>query len=79
MKKNLLFIFFSFTSVFIYSQNKHTISGYITDKRSGETIVGANIYCTELNQGVTSNVYGFYSLTLPEGTYNISFSFIGFE
>ena len=79
IKKKLLFIFFSFTSVFIYSQNKHTISGYITDKRSGETIVGANIYCTELNQGVTSNVYGFYSLTLPEGTYNISFSFIGFD
>ena len=71
-----LFIFLLFiTSVF--GQDKHTISGYITDKNNGESIVGANIYCKELNLGVTSNTYGFYSLTLPSGTYNISYTFIG--
>ena len=73
-----LFIFLLFiTSVF--GQDKHTISGYITDKNNGESIVGANIYCTELDLGVTSNTYGFYSLTLPSGTYNISYSFIGYQ
>ena len=56
-----------------------TISGYITDLNSGESIVGANIYCQDLNLGVTSNTYGFYSLTLPEGTYNILYSFIGYK
>ena len=73
-----LFIFLLFiTSVF--GQDKHTISGYITDKNNGESIVGANIYCTELDLGVTSNTYGFYSLTLPSGSYNISYSFIGYQ
>ncbi len=73
-----LFIFLLFiTSVF--GQDKHTISGYITDKNNGESIVGANIYCKELNLGVTSNTYGFYSLTLPSGTYNISYTFIGYQ
>ena len=63
----------------IFAQNNHTISGFITDINNGESIVGANIYCRELNLGVTSNTYGFYSLTLPEGLHEISFSFIGYK
>ena len=63
----------------VYSQEKYTISGYITDKKNGESVVGANIYCKQLNLGVTSNTYGFYSLTLPKGNYNISYSFIGYQ
>ena len=61
------------------AQEKYTISGYITDANNGESIVGANVYCKDLNLGVTSNTYGFYSLTLPQGVYNISFSFIGYK
>ena len=75
--KSIFLLVFIFTSAF--AQNKHTISGYITDANNGESIVGANIYCKELNLGVTSNTYGFYSLTLPEGTYDISYSFIGYK
>ena len=63
----------------LFAQDKYTISGYITDKDNGESIVGVNIYCKELNLGVTSNTYGFYSLTLPEGDYDISYSFIGYQ
>jgi len=63
----------------LFAQEKYTISGYITDKDNGESIVGVNIYCKELNLGVTSNTYGFYSLTLPEGDYDISYSFIGYQ
>ena len=62
-----------------YAQKKYTISGYITDKNNGESIVGVNIYCSELSLGVTSNTYGFYSLTLPEGIYDVSFTFIGYQ
>ena len=36
-----------------YSQKKYTISGYITDKTNGESVVGVNIYCPALNLGVT--------------------------
>ena len=58
---------------------KYTISGYIVDADSKETLIGANVYITELNLGATSNEYGFYSLTIPEGSYEISFSYIGYE
>tara|TARA_B100000401_G_C52813992_1_gene725702 strand:- start:6398 stop:8803 length:2406 start_codon:yes stop_codon:yes gene_type:complete len=60
-------------------EEKFTISGYITDKNNGETIIGANVFCADLKVGVTTNTYGFYSLTLPEGNYEISFSFIGYQ
>ena len=62
-----------------YAQKKYTISGYITDKNNGESIIGVNIYCAGLSIGVTSNTYGFYSLTLQEGIYDVSFSFIGYQ
>ena len=79
MKKIIIFIFILFNSFGVLSQEKYTISGYITDKNSGETIVGANIFCPELKKGVSSNSYGFYSLTLPKNNYTILFSFIGYE
>ncbi len=57
---------------------KFTISGYIRDKSSGEAIIGANVYDQASFQGTTSNSYGFYSLSLPEGDYNITNSFVGY-
>ena len=55
-----------------------TISGYIRDKSSGEAIIGANIYDPASFRGTTSNSYGFYSLSLPEGEYRITNSFVGY-
>ena len=65
MKNSFFSIIFLLFVTNILAQNKHTISGYITDENNGESIVGANIFCKELNLGVSSNTYGFYSLTLP--------------
>ena len=79
MKKIFTILILSFIVTSSYAQKKYTISGYITDKNNGESIVGANIYCTALNLGVTSNTYGFYSLTLPQAIYDISFTFIGYQ
>jgi hypothetical protein len=79
MKNYLITSIFLLVFTIIFDKNKHTISGYITDVNNGESIVGVNIYCKELNLGVTSNTYGFYSLTLPAGTYDISYSFIGYK
>ena len=79
MKKIIFYLFFLTNALTVFCQEKYTLSGFITDKNSGETIVGANVYCPELKIGVTSNSYGFYSLTLPEKDYTILFSFIGYE
>jgi len=57
---------------------KYSISGNITDSH-GESLIGANIYVSELNSGTSSNNYGFYSLTLPGGIHNITYSYIGFN
>jgi len=72
----LLLILTCFSSV--SAQNKFTISGYLTDTTNGERLIAANIYDAEQKSGTISNTYGFYSLTLPEGTYNITFSYVGY-
>ena len=58
---------------------KSTISGYIKDGQSGETLIGATVYLKELGVGTSSNDYGFYSISVPPGTYNLEFSYLGFE
>lgn len=56
-----------------------TISGYLKDRESGEMLIGANIYVAGLKTGATTNQYGFYSLTLPEGNYRFIISHIGYR
>lgn len=58
---------------------KYTISGYIKEKGSGELLLGTSIAIPSLRTGTTTNNYGFYSLTLPEGKYEFLVSYIGFE
>lgn len=58
---------------------KYTISGYITDGTSLETLIGANIFESRHSQGTTTNPYGFYSITIPEGEVNLKYSYIGYE
>lgn len=82
MNRYLLIIFILFlSSNFLHGQvqEKFTLNGQITDANSGEDLISATIYVPELNIGATTNVYGFYSLTLPKGSYEIIYSYIGFE
>ena len=77
--KNISFFLFSFFLITNSFAQQNTLSGFITDLSNGESIVGANIYCSELSLGTTANTYGFYSLTLPKGSYEISYSFLGYK
>jgi len=70
-------MFFFFTNAF--SQDKFTLSGTITDTKSNETLIGVNIYIPELKTGTTTNEYGFYSITIPKGTYTVQISYLGFQ
>jgi hypothetical protein len=63
----------------LLTNRKYTLSGIIREKNTGEVIIGANIFDEKSLLGTISNAYGFYSLTLAEGTYTLIFSFIGFE
>lgn len=61
------------------SAQKHTIFGTIRDIENGEQLIGATIMTSGKNLGTYSNNFGFYSLTLPEGSINISYSFVGYK
>ncbi len=58
---------------------KYTISGYIKDVESKETLIGANAYDTISNNGTATNAYGFYSLTLPKGDVSVKYAFVGYD
>ncbi|NLB85762.1 MAG: TonB-dependent receptor [Bacteroidales bacterium] len=75
--KLLCFISLIFISFSLFSQ-KYTLSGYIKDKQSGEELLGANIIIKDQNIGTTTNASGFYTLSVPAGEYEITYSFIGY-
>lgn len=57
-----------------------TLSGYVRESGSAETMIGVNIFLRDKPQvGTASNLYGFYSLTLPKGRYSIVFSYVGYS
>lgn len=79
LKKNiLLMILVCFAFAKAYSQ-KFTLSGTVSEESTGETMIGVSILIKETATGTTTNPYGFYSLSLPAGTYKIVYSFIGYE
>ncbi|CAN5387823.1 TonB-dependent receptor [soil metagenome] len=62
-----------------FAQGKYTINGYIKDASNGEGLIGATVFIKEISSGASTNEYGFYSITLPAGTYSLTYSYIGFQ
>ena len=75
---NWLLCFFIAGCATIFGQQTHTISGTITDKSNGETLFGASLFLKGTTIGGTTNEYGFYSITAPEGEYVLNISYIGY-
>ena len=79
MKKLLGLLFLIISSLGSFGQEKYSISGYIKDITNGEELLGATIYVKENGKSAAANIYGYYSIELPKGTYNLVYSFIGYE
>ncbi|WP_246001585.1 carboxypeptidase-like regulatory domain-containing protein [Mucilaginibacter gracilis] len=80
MARLLLLICIAFTAVSAFGQKNTTISGTIKDNATGETLIAASVRIKELPQkGASTNSYGFYSITIPEGEYTLIYSYIGYE
>ena len=79
MYKILLGALLLLSAELAYSQSKFTVSGTLKDAENGETLVGVNIFERDKKIGVVSNVYGFYSLSLPAGEVNLVFQYIGYQ
>jgi hypothetical protein len=77
-KFTLIFLLFIIFSTHLSGQ-KFTISGYVKDNTTGEFLIGSNVYLKELMKGASTNTYGFYSITVPAGDYNLVASFVGFK
>ena len=75
--KNIFLAFILFTNI-MSAQERYTVSGTITDISNGETLFGASVFLEGTTIGVTTNEYGFYSITAPKGNYNMIISYIGF-
>jgi outer membrane receptor for ferrienterochelin and colicin len=72
-------LFFLLCSIYLFSQKTYSISGYVTDKRTGETLIGSNIIDgNDPNNGASTNTYGFYSLKVNEGNVVIIASYLGY-
>tara|TARA_Y100000815_G_scaffold200776_1_gene184396 strand:+ start:1535 stop:3937 length:2403 start_codon:yes stop_codon:yes gene_type:complete len=63
----------------IQAQERYTLSGTIFEASSNESLIGVTVAVSELKTGTTTNEYGFYSITLPEGEYQIIVSYLGFQ
>lgn len=77
MKKNIVLLTL-LLAFYAGAQEKFTINGYVTDGSDGESLIGATVLITELGSGNITNVYGFYSITLPPGDYTIEYRYLGF-
>jgi len=80
-----LFRFFLFTFLIAFSSNllaqtkKFSISGEVRDVQNGEDLIGAVISVPSLKVGVSTNAYGFYSLSLEPGNYEVEISYVGYQ
>ncbi len=75
--KKIFFIFFLFC---FFKSNSQSISGYITDKETGEKLIGANFYDIHKKQGTVSNQHGFYSFSFKKASiYHLKVSYIGYQ
>jgi hypothetical protein len=88
IKKTIPFLVVLLCSLSSFSQNtsfselakqKFTLSGTIIDANSNETLIGVNIAIPKLKTGVTTNEYGFYSITVPKGNYTIQITSLGYQ
>lgn len=78
--KLLSFFLLSLLVIFsAWAQEKFTLSGYVNDAGNGEALIGATVIMTELSSGNVTNVYGFYSITVPPGEYKVEFRYVGYQ
>src|SRR5690606_17887517 len=77
-KYKIVLLFFLLISSISFAQNRYILSGTITDQNTNETLIGVTVSIKGANINTFTNEYGFYSVSLPEGTYTLEVSYIGY-
>jgi hypothetical protein len=78
-RQSFFFIALLCISWLAHAQQNVTINGKVSDNTTGEDLIGATIYVASLHTGTVTNTYGFYSLTMPKGNYELTISYIGYK
>ena len=73
-------LFFGLITLEIFGQQSNgKIVGKVTDKKTGETLIGLNVKVTELSKGASTDVEGRYILAgIPAGKYTLQFTYVGY-
>ncbi len=79
MKRTATLLLSILSFLCLQAQSRHTISGYITDQSSKETMIGATILDLKSGRGTITNEYGFYSITLPDGPVEFRTGYVGYK
>ena len=75
-----LFLFLSVISLTIFGQQTGKIAGKVTDKKSGETLIGLTVKITGTTTGASTDVEGRYNIGgLAPGKYAVTFSYVGYS
>lgn len=77
--RKLLFLIAFMLPFALSAQQKTTVSGYVTDAQTGERLYAATVYEQNSGTGTISNRFGFFSISLPEGSAVLKVSFVGYE
>ncbi len=75
---NFSFLLVLFACLNAGAQNSFTLSGTLKDAASGEPLIGASVYSPRLKKGVVADLYGKYSILIPEDTVQLVFSYVGY-
>jgi len=81
MKKEIILLLLFSIPLWGFAQNeKFTISGRMTDASNGEDLIGATVVVADAEStGAMTNIYGFYSLTLEAGKYQLVYQYLGYQ
>jgi hypothetical protein len=75
--RNLLFSLLALLPLLAHAQQTFTISGTVKDSANGESVIGSSIWIPESKTGVSTNAYGFFSISLPPGKYTLVVTYVG--
>ena len=79
LHKSLFLVFLLLLPLSAVWAQSHTISGYVTDAKSQETLLGASVYDANTMKGSVTNNFGYYTLKLGDGPLRLRASFVGYE
>ncbi|MEN0005453.1 MAG: TonB-dependent receptor [Bacteroidota bacterium] len=79
LRSIIIILFATWGSLHQAFSQEYTLSGYLRDGQTGEDLIGASVFVPALSQGTTTDAFGFYTLSLPQGNYELEFSYLGFE